>query len=85
MRKESAIKNMSDEEQAVGDGGETSGFGGIKVSSVEDIIAKARMAEAFLNVPKAGLSSDLSDLAELVGEGNNQETEGVEGENFYII
>ena len=44
------------------------GFGGIKLSSVEDIIAKARTAEAFLSVPTAGLSDNLSDLAKLVDE-----------------
>lgn len=49
---------MDTEEQEIG-------FAGIKLSSVEEIIAKARMAEAFLTVPIAGLSDDLNDLAKL--------------------
>ena len=50
------------------------------MSSVEDIIAKARMTEAFLNVPTAGLTVDLSSLADLVNDENKIEdgTEGIE-------
>ena len=39
---------------------------------MEEIISKARTAEAFLNVPNAGLSGSLTELAELV-EGNSPE------------
>ncbi len=53
---------------------EDTGYGGIKVSSVEDIIAKARMAEAFLNVPTAGLSGNLSELAQLEEDTQTQQT-----------
>ena len=51
-----------------GDDEDASGYSGIKLKSVQDIIAKARMAEAFYNVPTAGLSDSLSDLAQLVEE-----------------
>ena len=44
------------------------GFGGIKMNSVQQIIAKARVAEAFLSVPMAGLGNDLRDLANFVEE-----------------
>lgn len=42
------------------------GFGGIKLSSVDEIIARARMTEAFMSVPTAGLSDNLQDLSKLV-------------------
>ena len=42
------------------------GFGGIKLSSVDEIIARARMTEAFISVPTAGLFDNLQDLTKLV-------------------
>lgn len=54
---------------------DASGYSGIKLKSVQDIIAKARMAEAFYNVPTAGLSDNLSDLAQLIEEKESDGTE----------
>ena len=65
---------LSEEDQSTevhlteADDEDTSGYSGIKLKSVQDIIAKARMAEAFYNVPTAGLSDNLSDLAQFVEE-----------------
>ncbi len=56
---------MEEEEELEGYGG---GFGGIVMSSVEDIIAKARLAESCMTATTAGLSDDLEDLAKLVSE-----------------
>ena len=53
---------------------EGSGFSGIKLNSVETIISKARTTEAFMNVPTAGLTDDLTSLA-TIGE---QDDEGEE-------
>ncbi len=52
---------------------------------MEEIISRARTAEAFLNVPNAGLSgSSLTELAELV-EGNSAEnTTGKTARYMYI-
>ena len=44
------------------------GFGGIVMTSVQDTIAKARLTEAFMNAPTAGLSNNLDELAKLVEE-----------------
>ena len=41
------------------------GFGGIVMRSVQDIIAKARVAESMANVPTAGLTDQLDDLVKL--------------------
>jgi hypothetical protein len=60
---------------------EESGYGGIKLNSVQDIIAKARNVEAFLNVPTAGLSEDITDLIDIV----NHEEEGEEDNNSDMI
>ena len=81
--KENSEENEGEEEEEGEEEGEgeesTGGFGGIKVSSVDEIIAKARAAEAFLNVPNAGLlGSSLTELAGLVEgekERENNETE----------
>lgn len=72
------------QEEAKGEGGgseeasyTTTGFGGIKVSSVEDIIAKARVVEAFINIPNAGLSGgSLSELAVLASN-EQQESDDI--------
>lgn len=81
---EESVENIEDKdedlEESEGDG--LTGFGGIKMSSVEDIIAKARMTEAFLNVPTAGLTVDLSSLADLVNDENKIE-DGTEEQESY--
>lgn len=49
------------------------GFGGIKMSSVQDIIAKARIVEEFMSSrTAAGLSDNLEDLAKLVEDGDDE-------------
>ena len=63
---EAARIGMSDEELEDDSRG---GYGGIVMSSVEDIISKARVSEAFIKgVSGVGLSGDLEDLAKLVNE-----------------
>jgi hypothetical protein len=52
---------------------EESGYGGIKLNSVQDIIAKARNVEAFLNVPIAGLSEDITDLIDIINHEEEEE------------
>ena len=52
-------KEMQEEENS-------HGFGGIKMKSVQQIIAKARVAEAFLSIPTAGLGNNLHELANFV-------------------
>ena len=68
-------KNLNDDETAkdeedtpdkLEEGG--GGFGGIVMSSVQDTIARARIAEAFVAMSAAGLSDNLEDLAKLVEE-----------------
>ena len=57
--------------------GDGHGFGGIEMQSVQQIIAKARVAEAFLTVPMAGLGNDLCELASFVeNDDANQEAVG---------
>lgn len=69
---EEVDKEKKDEEDEVEE--QEMGFGGIKLSSVEDIIAKARMTETFMNIPTAGLSDNLTELGRLVEEtGDNGE------------
>jgi hypothetical protein len=52
---------------------EESGYGRIKLNSVQDIIAKARNVEAFLNVPIAGLSEDITDLIDIINHEEEEE------------
>ena len=52
------------------------GFGGIRMSSVQEVIAKARFAEAFNIASTVGLSENLEDLAKFVDEEQQQEEEG---------
>ena len=52
---------------------EDGGFSGIKMESVQDIIAKARFAESFLKgTPTLGLGENLEELAQLVDEEQKQ-------------
>ena len=62
--------------------GDSHGFRGIKMNSVQQIIAKARVAEAFLSVPVAGLGNDLHDLANFVEDDDvsQEAVDGVEGD-----
>ena len=72
--KESDSTDSEDDLELEDEGG-GGGFGGIRMSSVQEVIAKARFAEAFNIGPTVGLSNDLDDLVKLVDE-EQQEEEG---------
>lgn len=67
--------NTDSESDPEGEGG-GGGFGGIRMSSVQEVIAKARFAEAFNIASTVGLSENLEDLAKFVDEEQQQEEEG---------
>lgn len=70
--------------EAVGeDGGkdEGKGFGGIKMASVQEIIAKARFNESYLHV-NLGLSENLEDLAKHF---ENEQNSGKLLHNYILV
>lgn len=56
------MNESADISKPMGEDQEGRGFGGIKMASVEEIIAKARFNESYLNV-NLGLSENIEDLA----------------------
>lgn len=75
--KEDTNTDSESDPEAEGEGGGGGGgFGGIRMSSVQEVIAKARFAEAFNIASTVGLSENLEDLAKFVDEEQQQEEEG---------
>ena len=75
---EDNLSGEQDSQKEMQQEGDGLGFGGIKMQSVQQVIAKAHVAEAFLTVPTAGLGNDLHELASFV-EDDDTHQEAVGG------
>lgn len=81
--KESGKEDTNTDSESDPEGEEGGGFGGIRMSSVQEVIAKARFAEAFNIASTVGLSENLEDLAKFVDEEQQQEEEGTGMSSLY--